>query len=442
MAQTDAAPDSIRPLFPQLSRGRHGLPAAQVERHQMARLEGAMVEATARHGFAGTTVAELVALAGVSKTTFYQHFNSKEECFLAAFDAIIAEVTERVSATFREPGDFRQRLTRALGTFMEIAASEPAAASLTAVDSLALGKAGVAHRERGSEAFQVMIRQSFDHSPSSIEVSDMTVRAVVAGIRGVVYRCLRADEVERLPALVDDLVEWALAYQQEPGPMVRRALHAAEREGFEAGNSVAERVGLPWDEPPDSTASRQKLSQRERIVRGAARVVVERGYDSLSIPAISGAAGVSNQTFYEHFQSKRDALLAAFRTMAEDALRAADSAFSAEEDRPEAMGVGVRALLRYLADNELFARLAFFELPTAGPVALDEADEVLDRFTAFLQPSLLPQQFDGPVETTTLHAIATGIWASIQHEIVHGRRESLPAFAPQIAWIALAPVNA
>jgi AcrR family transcriptional regulator len=440
MAPTDAAPDSTSPLFPQLSSGRHGLSAAEVERHQMARLEGAMVEATARHGFAGTTVAELVGLAGVSKTTFYKHFDSKQECFLATFDAIIDEVTARVSETYREPGDFRERLTRALRMFMEIAADEPAAASLAAIDSLTLGKAGIAHRERGSQAFGLMVRQSFDHSPSPVQVSDMTVRAIVAGIRGVVYRCLRAEEAERLPSLVDELVEWALAYQQEPGPLVLRAIHAAEQDRGEG--SDIEKVGLSWEEPPDSDASRRNLSQRERIVRAAARVVVERGYDSLSIPAISGEAGVSNQTFYEHFQSKRDPLLAAFRAMAGDALRAADFAFSAESERPEAMGAGVRALMSHLGGHELFARLAFIELPTAGPPALDEADQVLDRFTGFLQPDLLPHEFGDSAGTTTLHAIATGIWASIQYEIVHGRHESLTALAPQIVWIALAPVNA
>src|SRR5436305_8039942 len=130
MAATGAAPDTYTSLIPRISSGRHGLPAEEVERHQIARLEGAMVEATARHGFAGTTVAELVGLAGVSKTTFYQHFDSKQECFLATFDAIIGEVTARVSETYRESGDFSERLTRALSTFMEIAADEPAAASL------------------------------------------------------------------------------------------------------------------------------------------------------------------------------------------------------------------------------------------------------------------------------------------------------------------------
>lgn len=402
-----------------------------------------MVEAVARHGFAGTTLNELVALAGVSKTTFYKHFDSKQECFLAAFDAIVAEVAERIGATFREPGDFRERLTRALTAFMEIAAAEPRAASLAAVDSLTLGQAGVASRERGSEAFQLMVRQSFDHSPSPIEVSDMTVRAIVAGIRGVVYRRVRANEADQLPALADELVEWALSYQQRPEEVVGRALEAAARTPDPAAEKgEAERSEeVPWEEPPDSQFSRRRLTQRERIIRGAARVVVERGYDALSIPAISAAAGISNQTFYEHFSSKRDAFLSAFQTITEEVLRVAGKAFFAEGDRPEAVGAGLRSLLSFIAGNELYARLAFFELPTAGPVALDQADRILDGFTAFLQQGTVPKELARPVSPTTLQAIAGGIWEAIQYEIVHGRRESLPSLAPEITWIALAPFN-
>jgi AcrR family transcriptional regulator len=440
MAPTNSAPKPTRPLFPQLSSGRHRLPPAEVARHQKARLEGAMVEAVARHGFAGTTLNELVTLAGVSKTTFYQHFDSKQACFLAAFDSIVAEVTERVGATYREPGDFRERLTAALTTFMEIVAAEPAAASLTTVESLTLGKAGVSHRERGAEAFQVMVRQSFDHSPSSVEVSDLTVRAIVAGVRGVIYRRLRADEADRLPGLVDELVEWALSYQSEPSDPVRRALAAAAERADDA-EPQGSGEEISWEEPPDSPLSRRVLTQRERIVRGAARVVVERGYDALSIPAISGAAGVSNQTFYEHFQSKRDAFLSAFQKSSEDVLQVAGAAFVAEGDRPEAIGAGIRALLAYAADHELYARLAFFELPTAGPVALDHADRALDSFTAFLHPDVAPSELARPISPVTQQAIAAGIWEAIQYEIVHDRRHSLPELAPQITWIALAPFS-
>lgn len=443
MAPANSTPKPTKPLFPKLSSGPRGLPRARVARHQKGRLEGAMVEAVARHGFAGTTLNELVGLAGVSKTTFYQHFESKEACFLATFDTIVKEVTVRVSTTFREPGDFRQRLTAALTTFMEIAAAEPAAAALTTIESLTLGRAGVAHREHGSEAFELMLRQSFDHAPSEIEVSDLTVRAIIAGIRGVVYRRLRAGEAAVLPSLVDELVDWALCYQSEPSASVHRAIEAArgEPEVEAAADNEPAEDEVPWEEPPDSPLSRRVLTQRERIVRAAARVVVERGYDTLSIPTISAAAGVSNQTFYEHFSSKREAFLVAFEELTEDVLRVSGAAFYAEGDRPEAIGAGLRTLLRYVAENELYARLAFFELPTAGPVALDQADRILDGFTAFLQPSTVPKELARPIGNATLQAIASGIWETVQHEIVHGRLPSLPDLAPEITWIALGPLS-
>jgi AcrR family transcriptional regulator len=215
-----------------------------VARNQKRRLEAAMVEAVARHGYAGTTLRELVRLAGVSKTTFYEHFDSKQECFLATFDEIISQVTERVSVAYREEGDFRDRLVAALTCFMEMTVNEPEAAMLTAVESLTLGEAGVAHRERGSAAFELLISQSFEHSPSQIEVPPATIRAIAAGIRGVVYRRLRTGRIKELPDVVDDLVDWALEYQQPAGEAVRLAVAAAAEPPAPPGDE--EEDGIDW----------------------------------------------------------------------------------------------------------------------------------------------------------------------------------------------------
>jgi AcrR family transcriptional regulator len=411
----------------------------EVARHQKARLQGAMVESVARNGFAGTTLRELVTLAGVSKSTFYEHFESKQDCFLATFDEIVTQVSVGVGEAYRSGGDFRERLIAGLATFMSLAVDDPPAASLVAVESLTLGAAGVAHRERGSEAFEAMIKQSFDHSPSEREVSELTVRAIVAGIRGVAYRRLRAGRAEELPDLVEELVDWALRYQEPDSEATLRAIAAAA----EPAAAMPERGdGKPgWEEPPDSPLSRTTLTQRERILRAAARVVVKDGYPALSIPAISGAAGISNQTFYEHFASKRDAFLAAFEVVAGEGFAATAAAFVAAGNRPEAIGAGLRALLEYMAGNELFSRLAFFELPTAGPVALDKADETLDSFTAFLRPEAAPKGIGGPLSQAILEAIPSGVWGVLQQEIQHGRLDSLPDLAPEMVRIVLAPFN-
>jgi hypothetical protein len=101
----------------------------------------------------------------------------------------------------------------------------------------------------------------------------------------------------------------------------------------------------------------------------------------------------------------------------------------------------MRALLEHIAGDALFARLAFFELPTAGPVALDRADALFDGFVSYLEPPNTPPELGGPLPRSVLEAIPTGIWAVLQHEIVQDRRESLPEIAPEITRIVLASFN-
>ncbi|HXF30173.1 MAG TPA: TetR/AcrR family transcriptional regulator [Solirubrobacterales bacterium] len=413
----------------------------QVAANQRARLEAAMIEAVARHGYAAVTLRELVGLAGVSKQTFYQHFESKQDCFLATFDAIVTEALKRVGGAYRAQtkGDFRERLLAALHAFMDLVVQAPEAAALVGVESLTLGSAGVGHRERGSEPFEEMVKQSFQHSRSRIDVSETMVRAVVGGWRGVVYHRLRDGREGELPGLVPELVDWALCYQRRPSA----ALNAAVR-GVEDPVRVAveDRSPVPLSEPASSKRSRAELTQRERILRGAAQVVVDKGYDALSIPTISAAAGTSNQTFYEHFESKRDAFLAAFDLTASSALRYCAAAFAAGEGRPEAVGTAIRGLLDYISTHELFARLAFFEVPTAGPVALDRADETLKAFNAYLRPPLAPEGIGGPVSDVVMEAIGTGTWVVLQYEIAHGRREQIADVGPDLCAVALAPFAA
>ena len=434
MAPSNGASHAVEPLFPPVTGGLRGLAPDRVAEHQKARLEAAVVEAVARHGYAGTTLRELVRLAGVSKSTFYEHFDSKQECFLATFDEIVAKVTERVAAAYREQGgDFRERLTAALTVFMEIVVAEPAAATLTTVESLTLGAAGVDHRERASAAFEAMIRQSFEHSEEGREVSDLTILSISSGIRGVVYKRLRAGEQGQLPGQVEELVEWATGYQRPESEWVRRGMKAAaEPQALDGEKEAGE---LDWKEPPDSARSRADLTQRDRILRAVGQLVIEGGYESLSIPAISGRAGTSNQTFYENFSNKRGAFLSAFDETAGRGLRVFAAAYESADDLPEAIGAGTRALLEHVAADELFARLAFFDLQTAGPLALDRADAVLEGFLGYLSPEASSKGRP----PAALDAVGAAAWSVVQREIVQGRTDQLPELTPDLARMLLTP---
>lgn len=69
---------------------------------------------------------------------------------------------------------------------------------------------------------------------------------------------------------------------------------------------------------------------RERLLRAAAEVFAERGYDGTRVADIAAAAGVSNGAMYAHFGSKAELLVAALRTHGRRLL--ADE-FAADPDR-------------------------------------------------------------------------------------------------------------
>src|SRR3982750_3956300 len=88
------------PELARLPPGRHGLPREFVAHNQRERLIAGLAEAVAENGYAGTTIAHITRHAAVSRRTFYEHFNSKDECFVAAYDMVMAELSRRVGEAF------------------------------------------------------------------------------------------------------------------------------------------------------------------------------------------------------------------------------------------------------------------------------------------------------------------------------------------------------
>src|SRR5260370_29471297 len=69
--------EGLTPLYKRLPHGPHGLGREAVARHQRARLYGGMVESVYQRGYAGTSVAHVIALAGVSRRAFYEQFSNQ-----------------------------------------------------------------------------------------------------------------------------------------------------------------------------------------------------------------------------------------------------------------------------------------------------------------------------------------------------------------------------
>jgi AcrR family transcriptional regulator len=179
------------------------------------------------------------------------------------------------------------------------------------------------------------------------------------------------------------------------------------------------------------------LGHRERIMRAVAALSCEQGYAALRMPAIAARAGVSNQTFYEHFPNKHEAFMACYDRVSRRALAAVLASFQAAPSWPEAVRASLATLLEHIASEPEFARLGLFEVLAAGRDARRRADDRAAAFTAMLTPG-------SPGETTVPAPllggfVAAGIWGVIQHHIIHGRTQRLAELTPQLSYVALAP---
>ena len=400
--------------------------------NQRARLQGAMVAAVAESGYAGTSITQIVSLAGVSRTTFYKHFAGKEQCFLATYDMIATMASERISRAYREPTGSRARLQAGFRCFAEIIAVERDASHLVLVDALGAGHRVLEHRDRMIAVFELMFRQSFQADPEQALVTDTAIRAIVSGVRRVAYRRLLRGEPEKLTDVIEDLLDWALAYHApDITPPVRPPIVISENPP-RLDQALQESV-IP---PLDPSKARITHTHRERILRAVVSIASEGGYPALSIPAISARAGISNEAFYENFTDKQDAFLTAFRVAIIPALAPAVQAFQAAPTWPAAICDGIVALLASVAEDPVYARLAFFELPTGGPAAIDLGEKALDSFGMMLQPGYEQHPHVPPVVG---EAIIGGLWNVMQYEIGHGRAAQLPELAPELLYITLTP---
>src|SRR3546814_17729934 len=106
----------------------------------------AMAEATADKGFVGTSVADVLKRAGVSRETFYQHFSDKQDCFLAAFDAAGELLVAGLAPSLAESGSPLERFEHAFGAYLDQLSSQTAFARMFLVEVYAAGAEALERR--------------------------------------------------------------------------------------------------------------------------------------------------------------------------------------------------------------------------------------------------------------------------------------------------------
>jgi AcrR family transcriptional regulator len=438
-----------------LPRGPHSLSREQVAANQRRRLMRATVDVLGAKSYAKTTVSDVIKRAGVSRKAFYEHFSNKEDCLLATYDSVVADGMSRISAAYRNGATLEANqhggARAAIAALFERVIVDPNALRLVMVEIGAAGPAGIVRREQLILTYEQVLRESLGLEPGPGMVANPILRAVVGGLSKVLYTQVVDGTRGGHSTLVDDLVRWTTCYSPAPAAILNLNDDptGAPRTGPNLGGGRAPgtlSIGFPADGRREPGRGKQDVSrslvvhrQRERILDAVANLTAAHGYQGLTVEAIAGAAGVSQQAFYEHFESKEDAFLVAYEIGHGKALGIVERAFVAEPDWRNGVRAAIAALFDFLACEPPFARLALVDALVVSPRTAERSNVGITAYAQMLLPGLEEAPPDGRPPEVVVEAIVGGLFELCLHHSLHDRLYELPVLVPRATYFALAP---
>jgi AcrR family transcriptional regulator len=221
-----------------LPSGRHGLSRSFVAANQRARILSAAAHAAAELGYAEMSVEAIIARAGVSRRTFYEHFRNKEDAFFAAYDAAVHQLARHIRRAYLNETTARERMRAGIGAFLQFLAGGPEFARMCIVEVLAAGPRAIARRNEAMRMFAEIIEDNIHELVPSCRRPALTAETIVGGIHEAVFSRILAGRTDELPGLADDLLVAILmldvdAQELSPGsPLPPGPLGRAHRAGW------------------------------------------------------------------------------------------------------------------------------------------------------------------------------------------------------------------
>lgn len=193
-----------------LPRGRHGLPRAFIVSNQRERVLVAIAEQLDQEGYDGTTVAAVSKRAGISKSDFYAHFESKDACFLVAYDEAVERLRAEVLGACDGQLEWAGRVCAGLEATLRGMSGRPAEASLLLVEGLRAGPQMNHRFQAAVDSFVPYLRAGAPAGTRAGEAPEAADEAVVGGIASLLGRRVLAGEADRLDEFFPELAEFAL----------------------------------------------------------------------------------------------------------------------------------------------------------------------------------------------------------------------------------------
>jgi AcrR family transcriptional regulator len=400
------------------------------------RIIQAATEAAATYGYLDLSVAQVTERAGVSRSTFYEHFSGREDCFLAALDFLGGELINRLEAVESADSPGTGPLIEAL---CQQVGDDPVGSRVLFMESLAAGAESMDFRDRLQHRVAVLIAIASQTG----EFDERAVPAALDDLVGGLFRLfamrLRHDRVDGAGELEPaDLAAWVDSYagaltmpsRQPFANLVQR--NARPTETYELKPLPAGRHRL--------TEAEVEVNQRLRIFSALTSLSYASGFAQTSVAEITPEARVSRNAFYRHFRNKGDAANQALELMLEQVIGACASAFTSAASWPEQVWRASQAFASFFATATDYAYLGLVETHVVGNEMVHLIYDRLGAFTLFLE-----EGYRWRPQAQTLPRISSEAIGATMYEIAFRalRKRHPPEwyseFLPQFVFICLAP---
>lgn len=388
-----------------------------VARHQRARLLDAMVEAVSRQGYKGATVAHVIALAGISRRTFYAHFANREDCFLATYDMAVARARKQAVDAWRQASGWENRMRRSYEAFVEDSTKNSKSMRLVLIEGLGLGSKSRERLMRSAVTFERIVADGFKAAPDGVQLPPLGSRAIVGGGRYVVFDRLFTGRERELPSLSAELLAWSSAY-----------------------HSRAARIGArrapPLRTPVQPARFLENEDERTRLLGATVHLVLDEGYSELTDSQIAAFAQVPTGAFHEQFASKQECVLAVTDAFVDETLETIASAAIDGSNWSQATYLAVKAGIEHLRSHPGLTQIAFADVFEVGAAVAKSISRSVNKLSSLLAATA-PEPLYAPA---IVHdAVAGAMWALVLSYAPRRRLNHLPALGDQMAFIALAP---
>lgn len=164
----------------------------------------AVVRVTVANGYESTTVGDILGEAGVGRESFYELFDDKLDCTLAAHKILVDDLEERVREAYTSTGPWPQRVREALAATLDWFAADPDAARFTLVELSTVGPAFRPIFQAEYARFTRLLEDGIgdeDPNPALSGAAGLAVGAMLARI----YEEIVLGRTAELPRLLPDL---------------------------------------------------------------------------------------------------------------------------------------------------------------------------------------------------------------------------------------------